>query len=357
MKKANVILAGLRFLLVFIPFQCYAQSGNIQPLIAQDHFSHPMEDRFYNENWRYHAILDTGEFLSVSFVLSNVGIISGSAGVQLSLSGPHFDPVIVKDELSLSDLKENRKAGTISIGSHSMTLKGNLTRLIFSKKGIKADLAIRPWIVGFQMGDGMTVINEDRGEFNRTFIEIPRGDLEGTLTVQGATRSVKGAVYMDHNVSNVLPTSYSSNWCSLRAFFPDYTVALVEFQYLPKAGGGRWALGYVTDRNKVLGISTGYRLDKSGAYKAKYCSTPTNFEIGMSVRDMKLNGTFNSEELYCCTAVFDNFNWLARKLANSLVGNPIICRFRSHADLLLTTPDQTLRLEGPAYLGIVTAGN
>ncbi|MGA2402617.1 MAG: hypothetical protein ABSG91_13090, partial [Syntrophobacteraceae bacterium] len=91
-----------------------------------------MEDRFYTENWNYHVVLDTGEFLSLSFFLSNLGIISGSAGVQLTLSGPHCDPVIVKDELSLSQLNENRKAGTISIGSHSMTLKENLTRLIFS---------------------------------------------------------------------------------------------------------------------------------------------------------------------------------------------------------------------------------
>jgi hypothetical protein len=162
---------------------------------------------------------------------------------------------------------------------------------------------------------------------------------------------------MDHNISNVLPASYSSNWCSLRAFFPDYTVVLLEFEYLPKAGGGRWALGYVTDRNKVLGISTGYRVDKSGAYKAKSCSVPTNFQIDMSAGDMKLNGTFSNEELYCCTGVLDDFNWLTRKVANSVAGNPIIFRFRSHADLLLTTPDRTLHLEGPAYSGIVSMGN
>ena len=357
MKKAKVILAALWFLLIFIPFPCSAQPENIQPVSAQDHFSHPMEDRFYTENWNYHAMLDTGEFLSISFLLSNLGIISGTACVQLSLSSPHSDPVIVKDELSLSHLNEDRKAGTISIGSHSMTLEGNLTRLIFSKDGIKADLTIRPWIAGFQAGDGVTVIDKHKGQFYRTFIEIPRGDLEGALTVQGAARSVKGAVYMDHSISNVLPASYSSKWFSLRAFFPDYTVALLEFQYLPKAGGERWALGYVTDRNKVLGVSTGYRVDKSGAYQAKSCSAPANFAIGMSVGDIKLNGTFNTEELYCRTAVLDNYNWLARKVANSIAGNPVIFRFRSHADLLLTTPDRTSHLEGPAYSGIVSMGN
>jgi hypothetical protein len=357
MKKANVILAALWFLLVFIPFQCSAQPENIQPVSAQDRFSHPMADWFYTENWNYHMMLDTGEFLSISFVLSNLGIISGSAVVLLTLSCPHSDPVIVKDELSLSHLNENRKTGTIAIGSNSMTRKGNLTRLVFSKKGIKADLTIHSWIAGFRIGDGTTVINKDKGEFYRAFIEIPRGDLEGILTVQGAARSVKGAAYMDHYVTNVLPASYSSNGYSLRGFFPEYTVILLELQYLPTVKGGRWALGYVTGRNKVLGISTDYRIDKSGAYKSKGYSAPTKFKIDMSAGDMKLNGTFNSEELYCRTPVLDVFNWLTRKVANSLAGNPIVFRFRSHADLILTTPDRTLHLEGPAYSGIVSMGN
>jgi predicted secreted hydrolase len=357
MKKAKAILAALCLLLIFFPFKCSALPENIRPVSAQDHFSHRTEDRFYTENWRYHAILDTGEFLSISFILTNVGLISGSAGVQLTLSGPHCNPVIMGDEFRLSYFEENRQTGTISIGPHSMILKGNLTRLIFSKNGIKVDLTIRQRIEGFQIGDGVTVINGSRAEFKRTFLEIPRGDLEGVLTVRGAARSVTGAIYMDHDASNVLPTSYSTNWYSLRAFFPDYTIALQGFQYLPKAGNGRWAIGYVTDRNKVLGVSTDFRIDKRGVHKSKGCSVPTDFEISMSAGDMKLNGTFTSEELYCCAGVFDDFNWLVRKVGSSLIGNPIIFRFRSHADLFLTTPDRTLHLEGPAYSGIVSVGD
>ena len=357
MKKTRVILAAFWFLSVFNFPPCSALSANIQPLSAQDHFSHQMGDRCYTESWNYHIMLDTGEIVSLVFVLSNLGIVSGYAGVQFTLSSAHADPVIVKDELSFSHFKQNLKDGTISIGTHSMELKDGLTRLTFSKDGISADLTIRPWMAGIQIPGATIVINKEKGEFYRTFVEIPRGDLNGELTVQGARRSVSGAVYMDHIISNVLPTSFSRTWYSLRAFFPDYTVALLEFQYLPKAGGGRWAIGYITDRNKVLAISTDYKVEKSGTFKDKSSLMPDNFEVRMAVGDMKLNGSFHSDELCCRSAVFDNYSWLARNIAKSLAGNPVVFRFLSHADLLLTISDQSRHLEGPAYVGIVRMGN
>jgi hypothetical protein len=357
MKKALVKLAALWFSLILSCSPCFAQPENIRSVSPQDHFSHLRDDRFYTESWNYHIMLDTGELLSLAFVLSNLGIFSGYAGVQFTLSGTHCDPVIIKDELSLCHFKEDRSAGTISIGSQSIRTKGGLTYLTFSKDGIHADLTIHPWMAGVQVADGTTMINKEKGEFYRTFIEIPRGDLRGELTVRGAGRSVSGAVYMDHSVSNILPTAYSSDWYSLRAFFPDYTVALLEFQYLPKAGGGRWAIGYVTDRNKILAISTDYKVEKSGALRDKCCSMPNDFEVQMAVGDIRLNGSFQSDELCCRSAVLDNRNWLARSIARSVAGNPVVFRFLSHADLLLTISDQSRHLKGPAYVGIVSMGN
>jgi hypothetical protein len=357
MKKAGVMSWAFCLFLVLPSLQGLAQPEDIRPVSAQDRFSHRMKDKFYIESWNYHMMLDTGEFLSIAFVLTNLGVVSGYAGVQLTLTKSGSGQVLVKDELSPSQFNEDGKSDTISIGPHSMALKEKLTRLIFSHNGAEADLTIHPWLEGFKVADGLTVIDKGKGLFYRTFIEIPRGDFEGMLTVEGTTRSIRGAVYMDHNISNVLPASYSSNWCSLRAFFPDFTVILQYFEYLPGHEAGRWTLGYVTDRQKLLGVSTNYPVDKSGVYKTKRCSVPTGFAIQMSVDEMKLEGTFKSVEPCGCAGVLDNYNWLAGKIAGSITGNPIVCRFRSHADLFLSVSGRTFHLDGPAYQRIVSTEN
>ena len=355
MKRAFMTAAW--FIAVFIPSLSAAQAVDVQGLSDSDHYRHPMKDKFYTENWNYQFMLDGGELLSLSFAFSNLGVTSGSATVQFTFTRPGSDPVMEKDEVSQANYSENPKTGTILIGRHSITLKDNVTRLIYSKKGVRTDLIIHPWISGFRIGDGTTMVNKEKGSFYRTFVEIPRGDAEGTLTVEGAARPVRGAAYMDHTVSNILSTSYSSHWYALRAFLPDYMVALLEFRYLPKAGGGRWALGYAANREKLLGVSTDYKVDASGEYKDKGRSVPNTFAVQMSAGDLRLSGIFGSAEPYGCISVLDSINWVARKFAEAAVGNPIVCRFRSKADLNLSVAGRAVHLEGPAYLGIVSMGN
>jgi hypothetical protein len=334
---------------------CFARATDIRPLSEQDRYRHPMRDKFYTESWGCHFKADTGEILSISFIFSNVGVTSGSAGVQFNYASLGSVPVILKDERYQSEFKEDRQAGIISIGPHSLLFKGDVTQVTFSAKGVRADLTLRPWMPGFQIGDGTTVINRDKAEFNRMFIEIPRGDFEGTLTIRGETRPVSGAVFMEHTVNNVPATSYSKYWYSLRAFFPAHTAIFVGFRYLPGAGGERWDLGYVTDRNGLLGASTTCKVEPGGAYQgSKSGNVPSSFAVEMSAGDMQLSGTYQSTELYSCTPVLQNMNWLLRKAITAVAGNPLIYRFRANASLFLQKPDDHIHLEGPAYQGVVT---
>jgi hypothetical protein len=334
---------------------CHARATDIRPLLAEDHFRHPMPDRFYTESWGAHFRADTGENLSISFLFSNVGVTSGSAGVQFTYAAPGSDAIILKDTRKQSEFKEDRQAGVISIGPHSIRSEGNSTHITFSAKGVRADFTLRPWMPGFTIGDGTTAINRDKAEFNRMFIEIPRGDFEGSLTIHGQTRSISGAVFMEHALNNVPATSYSRYWYSLRAFFPVHTVIFVGFRYLPGAGGERWDLGYVTDRNRLLGASTACRVEPSGAYQgSKSGNVPSSFAVEMSEGDVRLSGTYQSMEMYSCTPVLQNMNWLLRKAITVFAGNPLIYRFRANATLFLQKPDDHIRLEGPAYQGVVT---
>lgn len=357
MFKTSAAVILFWFCLLLATGSCHSQTVNIQTNSEQDHYRHLITEKSYTESWNYLFMLDTGETLSFSFLLSNLGLTSGAASAQISLSSPHSDPVTARDEHGQSDFTENRGKGIISIGTQSIERKDNHTRLVFSKNGMKADLRLRPWFAGFQVGDGKTIVDRGKGGFYRTFIEIPRCDMEGTLTVQGTERSIKGAGYMDHTVSNVLPPSYSRNWYSMRAFFPDCTVALLEFQYVPRLGGGKWTMGFVADKTGLLGASTDCRIETSGSHASKDCTVPTRFAVRMTSGDIKLDGTFSDEDVYCCVPVLGGSSWVVRKLAATLIGDMTVCRFRAAADLQLTLPDGVRHLDGPAYQGTVSMGN
>ncbi len=160
---------------------------------------------------------------------------------------------------------------------------------------------------------------------------------------------------MEHALNNVPATAYSRYWYSLRAFFPTHTAIFVGFRYLPGAGGEKWDLGYVTDRNRLLGASTACRVEPSGAYQgSKSGNVPSSFAVEMSEGDMRLSGTYQSMEMYSCTPVLQNMNWLLRKAITVFAGNPLIYRFRANATLFLQKPDHHIRLEGPACQAVVT---
>jgi len=189
-----------------------------------------------------------------------------------------------------------------------------------------------------------------KGQFHHFFVEIPRGDFEGTLTMNGEQRDIKGAVYMDHAFTNAPATSFSSRWYSLRAFYPEHTVALLEFQFLPETGLSRWALGYATDSRSIIGVSRDYIFESSEPYRdTNGCLIPQAYEINMLLGDSQLKGTYESQGLYCRNAVLGNLNWLVRKLVKTFAGDPIVYRYRSDTALVLKTPVREIPLIGPAF--------
>jgi hypothetical protein len=287
------------------------------------------------------------EMIYLAFVASRVGILSGSAGIDFTWSMGENAEISLHDERDLSDLKEDRAAGSIGIGPNTMTTLGQSTRLAVSSGRLKADISIRPWMSGFKIGDGKIDINPKTGHFHFFFVEIPRGDFEGTLVIDGKSHEVTGSVYMDHSYTNVPATAFSSRWYSLRAFYPGHTVALTEFLHLPDAGGHRWALGYVADDKGVLGVSTGYTLEPSGP-EDNGCQIPQVYKVNMDLGHAQLSGVYENQALYCRRPILGNLSWVVRKMVTALAGNPVAYRFRADTSLVLKTSEKQIPLTGPA---------
>lgn len=77
-------------------------------------------------------------------------------------------------------------------------------------------------------------------------------------------------------------------------------------------------------------------------------SVPSAFSLQMPLNGMDLKGGFTNSQPYCSMPVLGRINWVARKLLNAFVGNPMIYRFVSRADLSLQGRTRTTKLSGLA---------
>lgn len=154
---------------------------------------------------------------------------------------------------------------------------------------------------------------------------------------------------MDHTISKIVFTSFSSHWTSIRAFFPEHMVSMMEFRFLPELGGGRWASGYVTDSKKLVGVSRDFILKPISYCKGeKGSNIAAGFSVEMSWEDISVKGVCKSAELYYSTPILGKLNWFARKLASAFAGNPIIYRFLSNAEFNLTANYGARKMKGLA---------
>jgi len=331
------------------PESSRAAEVKVLPLRDDDHYRHPRKETFYTETWNYQMLLDSGQLVYLSFMVTNIGVFSGTAGVHVTLATTSGPEVFLKDEGRPADWQEDRAAGRMSIGGNSVVVQGLQTRIALRMKRLSADLDIAAWMPGFRAETGRIDLDRAKGLFHATVFEIPRGDVRGTLALDGAERSVKGAVYMDHAVQNTSASDFSRRWNALRAFYPDHTVALLDCRLAPGYGDRRWSLGYVTDRTRLLAAGT-YDLAPSGSWKdPKGYDVPTDFGVSFAAGGAMLAGSYRNAGLLNRAALLEQLSWAERKVVSVFAGNPIVYRHKGDAPLELDTGGTKIPLRGASF--------
>jgi len=321
-----------------------ATPAEMRPLDPADRFRHPSKARRHSELWNYLVRLDDGTVLSVCFLLSNIGLVSGSAEVSLNLSRQGAEPTYVPHELDPDDYFEQRAQGRFGIGAHVVEHGPGETRIRVRGARAQLDLRLRPWMPGFTVGDGRARFPGKPDWFHQVFVEVPRADASGTLVLDGIKRELSGAAYSDHVVQSVPATSFSTRWLTLRAFYPEHTVTLIGFELPDSLGGGARLLGMVTDRRRVLGASSDYVASPLGGQRhrdPRGYTVPTAFDLHMDLGPAgQLEGRFEADGLIVRNALLEHLSWLQRQVVRLFAGRPIIYRFRTSADLRLRLPDK-----------------
>lgn len=326
----------------------------MQRTTMDDLMRHPADGRYYTESWTTILRSDEGHVLYINLMYSNIGVVSGRAAVDVSLTEPGKQGKHFGWESDQADFKQDPEAGRIRIGPDSLTLKDGQLRIVVDHADLRLDVRMKAWMPGVKYHDGIIWLTDDRSEFVQAFFHVPRGDFTAEGSMGGKRFTMKGAGYMDHMVNNRLSSEWSSRWWTTRFFAPDHTVAFWGFKMRGKYGGQTIMRSLVTDRTRVLTLNDRLKLqggEPAKDPKIKGRKYDTKYRLSLDRKGLKMEGELVSRRVHDRNAVVERLPWAQRNIAKMFAGNPVIYRMEGDANLVLTVGDQEpVTLTGTALM-------
>lgn len=184
------------------------------------------------EWWYFDCDTEDGIQIGVNFSLYQV--LTGASGegynpfVYFNIQMPdgtvknHF--MMFKDE----DASVSKEKCEVVLGSNRF--EGDLDTyhlIINGDEGTKMDLTLKSTSSAWRPGTGY-VFNEATNQFFTWLCAVPRGDVSGTLTVDGKEYDIKGTGYHDHQWPSTQTFFFWNQWVWARQQYDDYTMVLFD---------------------------------------------------------------------------------------------------------------------------------
>jgi len=317
----------------------------VSPTVPGDWLRHPHDDKYYTESWSAVMRTAAGHTIYVTFLYTNIGVVSGRAGVNVSYTAPGKDAQYFSWEESTDDFGEDAEAGIIEIGPDRLGLSGRDVTLKVDHAEFRLSIKGRAWTDGVKMHDGRTYLTSDRSAWMTVFYHVPRAEFEGELVVGRDRQRVKGDLYLDHMIQNKLASDFTARWWVSRVFAPDHSVAFFAVRMNRKHGGEVFTRTIVAGRNGVLEV-TDEAAFEPGDRKADPKGHHYDARYGVALKGkVGLAGAIAGKRLHDREAVMERLGWAQGQIASMVAGNPITYRLEGE-------PELTLAVEGAAPVAI-----
>jgi hypothetical protein len=328
------------------------QGARVQATSALDWLRHPDDARYYTESWTALMRSDQGHVVFVTFLYTNIGVVSGRCGVNVAVTMPGKQAQHFGFEYDTDRYKEAFSTGAIEAGPNRLVLKDGQVTMRVEDPQFRLSMKGRAWMPGVKLHNGRLWLQDDKSSYMDVWYHVPRGDFEAEMVVGSERVNLKGAFYLDHLAQNRLNSDFTTRWWTVRFFAPDHTVDLFAFRFNKDNGGERFERAIVTTRDRVLVLAGDVELktderrrDPDGhGYDTRYAFT-------IKGKDATISGTVTGRRLHDREAVMERLGWAQRGIAKLVAGNPIIYRQEADADLVLTPAEgEPIPLKGTAII-------
>jgi len=207
---------------------------------------------------------------------------------------------------------------------------------------MKADLRLHCRTPGWRPGEGPVHYGSMNGDWYDLIVMIPWADLEGTLTLNGETRQVKGYGYSDHNTQNILPTKQCEELLALRSFSGDHAVHFLEYIAPEDFGHERTTWILIMKGDRIFFATDAwdremFDFETEAKHGYKY---PKRVTVKIDRPDFKLTGEIRGTKFISAVNAIEELPSFIRGIASKFVSAPVFIRQNAEVDWHLVMPGE-----------------
>lgn len=311
---------------------------------------------FGKENWEwwyFDCILDDGTNAVIQFFADSQAVIKSKTPhpkfhIKVTLpDGTLYEesPTFDAKECSWGDAQCD-----VKYGKHHFT--GNLKKYsiyVDPINGLGADLTLTSLSKPFRPGTGyFNFSSEDK--FYTWFCVVPKGEVTGTLTIQGKKISVHGFGYHDHQWGNVNFLKEWNHWVWARQSFEDYSMLVFDMVSNQNTEFSRFPICFIQDKNGNIVFENTHNvkcevLEEYHDDEASDKDYPKALHYIFENDGKKVDYTLKMGKILENNGV-KNIKG-ARKFVIKAMGlNPSYTRYSATGDLILTTGNNEIKRSG-----------
>ena len=202
------------------------------------------------EWWYFDAELDDGSMVVAYFY--KVHFLKDQFFIGFNYTSPEKE-----DFFKLKYFKKNEvsfQSDSCAVLMNKNSFSGNLNdyNVVLNSDdfdGFGFNLNLKSLVSPYRPQDGIIKAGSD---YFAWLAAVPNGNVDGTITVRGEEKKIKGSGYHDHNWGNTPLQKLFKSWTWFRGKAGPYTVILAELNAVESRGGFDIPILFVADENKVL---------------------------------------------------------------------------------------------------------
>ena len=314
------------------------------------------------EWWYFDSMLDDGTKVVVQFLSKQGRSIKKaefSPTLFFKVTTPDGKQIDKEYSFDMKDVSWSKDTCYVKFGPN--TFSGNLKEYKIHMDlvdGMAADIVLSSKSTPYRPGTSYFQF-EDEDKYYTWLCVVPKGDVSGTLTVNGKTKEISGSGYHDHQWGSINFHKYWNHWLWARQSFEDYSMLVFDFFISEEFGYERLPIIFIQNKEGEIVFENSHEItsrvekhyldDASGKeYPSKIHYEFTN-EGAKVIYDLEAVDTLEKKGMKTMA--------LPMKMAMKAMGiQPSYSRYVANGNLQLTTEKDNLHREGQLIYEIMFPG-
>lgn len=202
-----------------------SQNGRTpKPFDPAENGDHYRPEPTFFEWWYFDAAFDDGSYLVVILHSSLYNAADHKPTVDLRYYPAKGEPIVAIGRFQRSAYDAATDQCRVRIGDCLAVDEGSCYRLSLQQGPVRAELTFWPRLPGWRAGTGHLFADEATGHHFDWVVPLPRAQVEGTLSIEGRPRAVRGTGYHDHNWGTLYLPAAFSRWTWGRVVDNEWTL-------------------------------------------------------------------------------------------------------------------------------------